>query len=178
MAAAVPNFTPAPDLDAILDRMTNRESGGNAQAKGKKGEVGLLQVMPDTARQYGVDPKLLTNPVVNRWVAKRYLTDLLGEFKGNLGLAIAGYNAGPGRVRSGSIPASTSSYVRDVLGNESGPTLAASRPAASAPSARPSIVTQTGMVPPAPPKGSASKVLTIPSVLGNVLGGGPSAAAA
>lgn len=177
MAAAVPNFTPAPDLDAILDRMTSRESGGNAKAVGKKGEVGLLQVMPDTARQYGVDPKLLTNPVVNRYVAKRYLTDLLGEFKGNLGLAIAGYNAGPGRVKSGTIPASTRSYVRDVLGGDS-PALAVARPAATVPSARPSIVTQAQMGAPPVPTGSASKVLTIPSIVGKVLGTGPSPAGA
>ena len=56
MASAVPNFTPAQDLDAILDRMAGKESSGNANAVGKKGEIGLLQVMPSTAKQYGVDP--------------------------------------------------------------------------------------------------------------------------
>lgn len=174
MAAAVPiSFTPPPDLDAILDRMAKRESGGNPNAKGKAGEIGLFQIQPGTAKQYGIDPQLLTNPVVNRWVAKRYLTDLMAQFKGNLSLAVAAYNTGPGNVRKGNIPDSTRNYVRSVIGGgdfglDSSLTRSTKAPTAtsSAPSARPSIVTQTDLVPPSMPKGSRSGALTISSLLG------------
>lgn len=174
--------TPVPsadNLDPILARMAQRESSGNPLAKGKKGESGLFQIQPQTAKMYGVDPELLTNPVVNRYVAKRYLSDLVREFKGNIPLAIAAYNAGPGRVRSGSIPDSTRSYVRDVLAGGTALDSALTRPGAGATStpssARPSIVTQTELTPPPAPKASASKMLEISKKL---LGGGPTAAEA
>lgn len=142
------------NLDAILAQMQRRESSGNPIAQGKKGEVGLFQIMPQTAREYGVPPELLTNPGINRYVAKRYLSDLIKEFKGNIPLAVAAYNAGPGRVRSGNIPASTRKYVSDVLGGAGGGLDAvASPPATTAlPSAQPNIVTQQDMTPPSPAK--------------------------
>ena len=182
MAAAVPiSFTPPPDLDSILDRMMKRESGGNPNAKGKAGEIGLFQIQPGTAKQYGIDPQLLTNPVVNRWVAKRYLTDLVSEFKGNVPLAVAAYNTGPGNVRKGSIPDSTRNYVRSVLGGGDNLDASLMRPArppssdiSPKSSAFPSIATQTDLIPPPMPKDSASKVLTI----GSLLGSGPSSAEA
>ncbi len=186
MAAAVPiPFTPAPNLDAILDRMAKRESSGNPNAKGKAGEIGLFQIQPGTAKQYGIDPQLLTNPVVNRWVAKRYLTDLMSEFKGNLPLAVAAYNTGPGNVRKGNIPDSTRSYVRTVLGSAGdGLDLAVSRKVpvsdtSPKSSGQPSIVTQTELPPPMP-KTSTRGTLTIPShsPLTQLFGGPASAEAA
>ena len=135
-------------IDLILDAMKKQETGGErdpATAKGKKGEIGLFQIQPGTAKMYNVSPELLTNPVVNRYVAKRYLTDLLSQFKGNLPLALAAYNAGPGRVKGGTIPDSTRSYVRNIMAM-SGLDATASRPVAGA---KPNIITQTDLTAPA-----------------------------
>lgn len=158
------SLMPAPDLDAILARIGQREDAPkDPNARGKKGEVGLYQIMPATARQYGIDPSLLTNPEVNRWVAKRYLSDLVREFNGNISMAVAAYNAGPGRVKSGNIPASTKAYVANVLG----PT--------AAPSAKPSFVTQTDLQGSAGSAPSANRVLEIGK---KILGTGPAPAGA
>lgn len=105
------------DIDATLDKMMMRESGGQPNARGKAGEIGLLQVKPEVAQQYGIDPEYLTNPVVNRYVAKRYLTDLLSQFQNDPTKAIEAYNAGPGNIRKGIVPLSTRAYVSYVLGD-------------------------------------------------------------
>lgn len=111
------------DIDAVLDRQMQVESGGMASAVGKAGEIGLGQIKPDIARKYGIDPKLLYNPVVNRYVQKRYLKELLSDYHGDMHKALAAYNAGPGRIRSGYIPASTKRYVNEILGGLPTPTL-------------------------------------------------------
>jgi hypothetical protein len=104
------------DLDAVLDRVMHQESGGNPLARGAKGELGLFQLMPSTAALYGVrDPNQLFNPQVNRSVAKQYLGDLLKHYNGNMQLALAAYNAGPGRVDKGLIPTSTHGYVQRIM---------------------------------------------------------------
>jgi hypothetical protein len=102
--------------DSVLDRLIQQESGGNPNAHGKAGEIGLAQIKPSTAAQYGVTPEALWHPEVNREVAKRYLGSLVDHYHGNLQLAVAAYNAGPGNVDRGHIPASTHNYVRNILG--------------------------------------------------------------
>lgn len=106
------------DIDSVLNGIMKQESGGNAKAVGKAGEIGLHQIKPDVARQYGLDPSALFNPVVNRYVAHRYLTDLLKQFDGDMRKAVEAYNAGPGNVRSGKIPESTTRYADAVLGTD------------------------------------------------------------
>jgi hypothetical protein len=112
-------FTPATggaDLDSVLDRMVHEESGGNPLARSPKGALGLLQIMPATGAMYGVrDPKQLLNPQINRTVAKQYLGDLLKHYNGNMQLALAAYNAGPGRVDKGMVPTSTHGYVQRIM---------------------------------------------------------------
>src|SRR6185312_5921704 len=67
-------------------------------------------------KRYGVsDPRTLLDPNVNKAVGSRILTDLLKRYNGNVGLALAAYNAGPGAVDKGSVPTSTSDYVRKVM---------------------------------------------------------------
>ena len=108
-----------PDLDPILDRMGQREDAkGDPRAVGKSGERGLWQVKPNIAQKYGVNPDLLFNPIVNRYVAKRYLSDLVGQFGGDVRKAVAAYNAGPGNVAKGNIPDSTKRYVAFVTGEQ------------------------------------------------------------
>ena len=71
------------------------ESGYNPKAVSHKGAIGLGQLMPDTARRLGVDPR---NPHQNLDGSARYLLMLLQQF-GRPELALAGYNAGPGAVQ-------------------------------------------------------------------------------
>ncbi len=91
------------------------ESAGNPQAVSRAGAQGLMQLMPATARELGVtDP---FDPEQNLQAGSRYLRQMLDRFR-SLPLALAAYNAGPGRVeRSGGVPpiAETRAYVRRVL---------------------------------------------------------------
>lgn len=105
-----------PDLDSVLDAMTQVESGGNPNAVSPKGARGLLQIMPGTAKQYGVDPNTLFDPKVNRQLASRIMQDHMTRYGGDLTKSLQAYNAGPGRVASGMIPRETRSYVDKILG--------------------------------------------------------------
>src|ERR1700677_1551019 len=99
--------------DQVIDALIHQESGGNPRARGKAGELGLMQLKPQTAAQFGVtDPATLLNPAVNREVGKKYLQSLVVHYQGNIPMALAAYNAGQGNVDRGHIPASTHSYVR------------------------------------------------------------------
>ena len=82
------------------------------QARGRDGEIGLGQVMPSTARGLGVDPKNLWDPWLNLDTAARYLAIQYRKF-GRWELALAAYNAGPGRAYTP--PRSTRQYVTNVL---------------------------------------------------------------
>jgi len=118
----------AHDIDyELLQALIATESGFNASAVSPKGAIGLMQLMPDTARRYGVDTdrhgaleRKLTDPKVNIRAGTRYLRDLINMFPGQIELALAAYNAGEGAVmRAGNqIPnyKETQNYVRNVLG--------------------------------------------------------------
>ena len=80
--------------------MISAESGYNPLARSAKGAKGLMQLMPDTAKRYGVDNPL--DPEQNIQGGAAYLRDLLKLFGNDLNLALAAYNAGEGsgdRVR-------------------------------------------------------------------------------
>jgi soluble lytic murein transglycosylase-like protein len=102
---------------ALLHAVIAVESAYNPRAKSPKGATGLMQLMPDTAKRYGVTD--LLNPLENLRAGARYLRDLLGMFNNNLRLVLAAYNAGEGAViRSGhAIPnyPETRAYVPRVL---------------------------------------------------------------
>lgn len=92
------------------------ESNFNARAVSSKGARGLMQLMPATARAYGVSN--IFEPMDNIRGGTRYLNFLLNLFKGDLNLALAGYNAGENAVsRYGAVPPyeETREYVRKVL---------------------------------------------------------------
>lgn len=104
-------------LDPLLvAAVVETESGFHPHAVSPKGALGLMQVLPSTGSMYGVAN--LTDPAANLTAGARYFADLLEYFSGDLELAIAAYNAGPGNVRRyGGVPPfqETRSYVRKVL---------------------------------------------------------------
>jgi len=92
------------------------ESDFNSNARSHKGAMGLMQLMPDTARLHNVADTF--NPRENIEGGIRHLKLLLGRFQGNLELTLAAYNAGMKAVeKHGGIPpfAETRDYVRRVL---------------------------------------------------------------
>jgi soluble lytic murein transglycosylase-like protein len=107
---------PAPTPHELADRAADKcglprqwvrsimaaESGFNPQAVSPKGAIGLMQLMPDTARTLGVDPH---DPAQNAEAGACYLRDLLVRYNGQLWHALAAYNAGPGAVdKYGNVP--------------------------------------------------------------------------
>jgi soluble lytic murein transglycosylase-like protein len=76
----------------LLRSMMAAESGFEPQAVSPKGAIGLMQLMPSTAQDLGVDPY---DPAQNVDAAARYLRDLLDKYHGALRHALAAYNAGP-----------------------------------------------------------------------------------
>jgi soluble lytic murein transglycosylase-like protein len=99
------------------------ESGFNPMAVSPKGAKGIMQLMPGTARRYGV--RNVHDPYENLRAGAEHLRDLLDEFGGDLTLALAAYNAGAGAVRRyGGVPAyaETQDYVQKIqnrLGRDS-----------------------------------------------------------
>ena len=113
-AAAIKYRVPAGFIKSIVAA----ESNFNPLAVSPKGAVGLMQLMPETAREYGGDPKV---PAQNIEAGTRYLSFLLQKYRRGrhpLTSAIAAYNAGPGAVdRYRGIPPfpETRGYVARVL---------------------------------------------------------------
>jgi hypothetical protein len=83
---------------ALVHAVIAAESNYNPKAISGKGAIGLMQVMPDTGRRYGMKTKDLYAPAKNIAVGVRYLAELIAMFDGNLELAIASYNAGENAV--------------------------------------------------------------------------------
>jgi len=113
----------------LLAKVINQESGGNPNAVSPAGAQGIMQIMPDTARNpgYGIKPlegwdgvNPMTAPVEEQL---RFGTDYLNAMANKFGskeLALAAYNAGPGAVEQyNGIPPyqETQSYVNNIMGN-------------------------------------------------------------
>jgi soluble lytic murein transglycosylase-like protein len=102
---------------ALIHAVISAESGYNPLARSHKGAAGLMQLMPETAKRYGVRNRL--DPAQNIHGGARYLRDLVRMFNNDLQLAVAAYNAGENAVvRHGNrIPpySETMTYVPRVM---------------------------------------------------------------
>jgi len=100
----------------LVRAIIQAESGFDPFATSIKGAQGLMQLMPETAKDLSVQDAY--DPEENIRAGVRYLKQMLEKFKGNLSLAVAAFNAGPRAVQQyGTIPPykETKNYVKKVL---------------------------------------------------------------
>jgi soluble lytic murein transglycosylase-like protein len=105
----------------LLHAVAWKESHFHSNAISPKGAVGIMQLMPDTARALGIDQY---DPAQNIQGGAAYLRQMLNRYGENTSLALAAYNAGPGAVdRFCAVPpfAETQNYVSAIIGAVPGP---------------------------------------------------------
>jgi hypothetical protein len=109
----------------LVHAVIQTESAYNSSAQSPKGAVGLMQLMPDTARRFGVTDR--NDPDQNVEGGTRYLKHLIKMFDPYLDLAVAAYNAGENAVikYNNTIPPypETQNYVKQVLALYNSPTI-------------------------------------------------------
>jgi hypothetical protein len=97
----------------LFHAVVSTESNYNPSAVSPVGAVGLTQLMPKTAAGLGVNPGVVDE---NLKGGATYLQSLIKKYDGDVGKALAAYNAGPGRVdKGGPLPQETQSYVAKIM---------------------------------------------------------------
>jgi soluble lytic murein transglycosylase-like protein len=102
---------------ALVAAVVRAESAFDPRAVSRKGARGLMQLMPATARRFGLASEEIHDPAKNLDAGARYLAWLLERFAGDLPRALAAYNAGEGTVdRYGGVPPfrETRDYLRRI----------------------------------------------------------------
>ncbi|MSU08916.1 transglycosylase SLT domain-containing protein [Veillonellaceae bacterium WCA-693-APC-5D-A] len=107
---------------ALVAAVAKQESGFNQEASSGAGARGIMQLMPETAKGLGVNPD---DMVQNIEGGAKYLAEMLKAFGGNVEMALAAYNAGPGNVEAtggdmSRLPKETQNYVPAVMENYNG----------------------------------------------------------
>ena len=110
---------------SLVNAVIQVESGGNPNAVSPKGARGLMQLMPETARNpgFGITPARDNSSAENLRVGTEYLNAMLQKYNGNLEYALAAYNWGPGNtdkwIAQGAdpakLPAETRNYIPKVM---------------------------------------------------------------
>jgi len=106
-------------------KQIRHESGFNPNARGSSGEVGIAQIMPQTAKGWGVDP---TDPVASLNAAAQHMGTYSNDLGGDYAKALSAYNYGEWRTKNAiarcglqywqqCIPASTRSYIKVICGS-------------------------------------------------------------
>ncbi len=107
---------------ALVKAVIKTESDGNPRCVSRAGAMGLMQLMPENVKEAGISDPF--DPEQNISAGTKQLADLLGQYHGDLDLALAGYNAGPGNVHKyGGVPPFTETRdyiqrVRAAMGQE------------------------------------------------------------
>lgn len=96
----------------LLAAVVQKESAWNPNAKGAAGEIGLGQLMPETAKELGVTDR--ADPVQNLDGAAKYLRQLVDKYDGDLEKALQAYNGGMGNVDKGTVSSAAQAYAKDV----------------------------------------------------------------
>ncbi len=99
----------------LVSAVAEAESGGDQSAVSSAGAIGVMQLMPQTAKALGVDPYDTKQNIEG---GAKYLRQMLDRFDGDVTKAVAAYNAGPNAVKKyGGVPPyrETQSYVEHVL---------------------------------------------------------------
>ena len=101
---------------AFLLAVIHAESNFDRHAVSHKGAVGLMQLMPATARWMapGISRRQLFDPALNIELGARYLRYLANRYDGDAEKILIAWNAGPGRLDRGQVPGETRVFVRRV----------------------------------------------------------------
>lgn len=130
--ASAPTTMTTPTKE-LMDALIHQESRGNNDAVSSAGAISQVQMLPSTAAALGYTPDDLKDPATARQAGKEYLGMMLDQFGGNVKLALAAYNAGPGTVRKlvkkygndyaaieSHLPKETQDYVPSIIGRMNG----------------------------------------------------------
>ena len=98
----------------LIQAIVQVESDWNPNAKSNKGAMGLMQLMPDTARSLGV--RNAYDPAQNIEGGSKYIAQLINRYGGDVSKALMAYNCGPGKVKRGRIPKASRAYANKVMG--------------------------------------------------------------
>ena len=113
----VETFSQKYEVDSdLIKAIIKQESNFNEKATSKKGAMGIMQLMPQTAKSLGVENPY--NPWENVEGGVKYIRELLNKYDNDEQLALAAYNAGPGAVKKyGGIPPykETQNYVKNIM---------------------------------------------------------------
>ena len=115
-AALIQKYAAQNNLEpSLVKAVIQTESGGNPRSVSGAGAMGLMQLMPANVKEAGISDPF--DPEQNIAAGTKQLSGLLSQYHGDLDLALAGYNAGPGNVRKyGGVPpfTETQHYIQRV----------------------------------------------------------------